>query len=346
MKIKKEILILVVIIILLAFYLAQRKTDRTHYTLPALAKVETAKIDKIEIMDSTETLTLNKKDDQWYIAPHDKLADKTKASGMAEALAGLQVTALVSEAASYSRYELDQGGKIVLKAWQGDNLVREMDLGKAASTFQHTFVKLPNDTNVYHAGGHLRPKFEYTADELRDLSVLVVKADQIQEIKVSLGDETATFKRQAPLETEETQAEAADEKEGETEEASVAAPSPESQWINTATEKPVPTAMVSELLQEFNKLECSRYLKNQTVADFQDQPPYFKLVFQGAETETLSLFTPEEEDADDYPGISSQNEDAFALAKWQIENLEKKIKALINPKSEENPAEDAQTKAD
>lgn len=341
---KKETLILIGIIVVLAVYLALRKTDRTHYTLPDLPQVKAAKIDRIEIMRDGQALTLSKKDDRWYIAPDEKLADKTKAAGMAEALADLKVTALVSKAASYNRYELDEKARIVLKGWRGDKIVRELDLGKAASTFQHTFVKLPGDPNVYHAVGHLRPKFDFDADALRDLNVMTLTADDIEELTLSLGNDRTALKRQMP----ETTAAGTENQDAAGEGAEKAPAVPEPQWIDAATDQPVAAALVGELMQEFGKLECSRYLEAGAAVDLQDQAPAVKLEFiKGDQAHTLTLFAPQDKDTGDYSGISSQNDDAFVLAKWKVEDLEKKIRAVMGlpPEDEQSPETAAEADA-
>ncbi len=354
MKVKKEILILIGIIVVLGVYLVQRKTDRTHYSLPEIQPVEAAKIEKIEISRDQETLTLSKKDDQWFIVPGDKLADKSKASGMAEALADLKVTALVSEAASYARYELDEGNRIVLKGWQGDRQVRELELGKAASTFQHTFVKLPGNPNVYHASGHLRPKFDYDAEGLRDLTVFSVQADQIEGLTLTMGAESVGFERQAAPEPQtETQTESGAESKPIAENASDAEnqetenpPTAEPQWVDRATRQLVPADQIGDLIQELAQLECSRYLDDKAAGELPNRSPYMKIEISGEKIHILTLFAADGEEGEGFPGLSSQNADAFILAKWKGEELEKKLKALISPEPREDQSQETQGQDD
>ena len=49
MKIKKEYIILVLIIIVLSVYLYMRKTDRTLYELPEMPQVSEKELTKLEI---------------------------------------------------------------------------------------------------------------------------------------------------------------------------------------------------------------------------------------------------------------------------------------------------------
>ena len=71
MKLKKEFFILAIIIVALAGYLIFKNRDRIQYQLPDLAKIEQNQISKLELTQSDKDIVLNKKDNAWYIAPHE-----------------------------------------------------------------------------------------------------------------------------------------------------------------------------------------------------------------------------------------------------------------------------------
>ena len=75
MKLKKEYIIIAVIIIGLSIYLIGRKTDRTLYQLPDIPAVAQKDISKIEITKNKESIVLSKKDEKWYIDPQGYAAD-------------------------------------------------------------------------------------------------------------------------------------------------------------------------------------------------------------------------------------------------------------------------------
>ena len=201
MKAKKEYLILIVIIIALGLYLVFRSPDRTQYELPQLPNVETAEITKIEVSKGDKSVVLKKEGDDWTIQPEGYPADGDKVKRMLEAVEQLAVTALVSESKSYSLYDLDDDKKITVKAWSGDKLQREFDLGKAASSFRHTFVRLAGDDRVYHGLGNFRGKFDQTIDNLRNKTVLSFDQEEIEGIRLTQEKEDMTFVRpQVPVE--------------------------------------------------------------------------------------------------------------------------------------------------
>ena len=190
MKAKKEYLILILIIIGLSVYLFMRTADRTFYELPQIAALEQNQITKIEISKDGQTIVLNKKDNKWYLEPHGYTADTKKVKDMLSTLGGMTLTTLVSESKDYGRYELNDEKRIAVKAWQQETLKRNFDIGKPASSFRHTFVRLDGDSRVFHARDNFRGKFDLTVDNLRDKNVLSFKPAEISEIQIA-KDETA-----------------------------------------------------------------------------------------------------------------------------------------------------------
>ena len=128
-KLKKEFLILGVIIAALTVYLFQRSGDRTRYTLPEVPALAASDITKIEIGHAGQSVVLVRRDGRWLIAPPGWTAAPKSVQEMVEALSGLTLTALVAESQNYSLYELDDEHKIHVRAWQDDRLRRELDIG-------------------------------------------------------------------------------------------------------------------------------------------------------------------------------------------------------------------------
>jgi hypothetical protein len=187
MKFKKEYLILILIIAALLAYLFMRSADRTFYELPPIASLEQNQITKIEISKGGDSIALNKKDNKWYLEPQGYIADTKKVTDMLNVFGAFTLTTLVSESKDYGRYELTDEKGITVKAWQQEALKRNFDIGKPASSFRHTFVRLDGDSRVFHARGNFRSTFDLTADNLRDKNVLSFKPADIREIQIARG---------------------------------------------------------------------------------------------------------------------------------------------------------------
>lgn len=318
MKIKKEYVILFSLILGLALYLIMRNPDRTQYQLPDIAQVDKTDLSKIEISKPDTTIVLDRRNDAWHIAPEGYRANMDRVTDMLEALKGLTVTALVSESKSYSRYDLDEGRKITVRAWKGDTLAREFELGKAATSYQHTFVKLAGDDRIYHAQGSLRIKFDQTVDNLRDKTVLSFDLGEIQEIHISKGaDAIGLALTQVPVEV--TTGEAVGGKPAESQKT-------EQVWKTSDGAKGDDTQL-NKWLSTLSSLQCQAYIEGKNKEDFAN--PIFGVRLKGSKEYTLSVFKKTQKDVKTYPAVSSETDYPFLLPEWQANNLIKKPDELL-----------------
>ncbi|MEJ2657927.1 MAG: DUF4340 domain-containing protein, partial [Desulfobacterales bacterium] len=193
MKLKKEYFILGAVLVALVLYLALHRSNRTNYQLPELSPVPEKKISKLEITTADKSIVLNKTDNTWSIEPKGYPADSTKVKNMLDIIENLKLTALVSESKNYVRYDLGNDKNIHVKAWVGKTLERDFYIGKTAPTFQHTFVKLADDPNVYHARQEFRRKFDMSVNALRDKTVLSYAQNNIREITLAHDKKTVSF---------------------------------------------------------------------------------------------------------------------------------------------------------
>ena len=247
MNVKKEYLILAAVIIAAGLYLFLHKKDQTQYTLPEVAKIEIDAVTRIAITAQGKTITLNKKGNRWLIAPQAYPADGAKVKGMLFEIEDIVLTDLVSESKAYVRYQLDDAGKITVKAWGGENVLRDFDIGKEAATFQHTYIRLPESPNVYHARGDFRRKFEERAADLRDREVLAFDPDALQTIRISDGPETLVISRaKAQPKAEQTAAKPAAQGKPA--------------WVDTSG-RPVDSGVLDRFINEINNLNCQDYLE-------------------------------------------------------------------------------------
>lgn len=322
MKLKKEYVILSVIIVALILYLLLHKTDRTHYQLPVLSEISGNRITRLEIGKAGDTIVLNKKDKTWYIGSEQYTADSGKIKNMLDVIAKLTVTALVSKSKNYIRYDLNDDKKINIKAWEGKTLAREFEIGKAATTFRHTFVKLGKDANVYHAREDFRHKFDQTIDKLRDKTVLSFEQNDIREVHISKdGSKIVISQKEIPVtgvEGEEKDIKAKSSPTKKTERI----------W-QTAENKKLDESKVKRLLSSLSRLDCEKYINDSKKEDFKN-PDYF-IRLKGADEYSISIFakTDTDKDAKNHPAISSENDYPFLLSDDQVDNVKTIIEEML-----------------
>jgi len=313
MKVKIEYIILGAIILALSLYLLQRNTNKVSYQLPSLQYIAIKNISKIEISGTDEPIVLNKKDSKWYIGHDEYLADGSKTKDMLSVIGKLTLTALVSESKKYSRYHLSNNKKIKIKAWVGDKVERDFEIGKAAGSHQHTFVKLSGDHRVYHAVGNFRGKFDQTVERLRDKVVLSFEKIDISEIEITKEKKSLVFKREEiPVVV----------KPGETKKESVSpSKKPEQIW-RRSDGKNADQSSLSSLLSTLSHLRCDRYISDKRKEEF--TKPLHTILLTGTKKYTLSIFPETEKGSEKYPALSSENDYPFLLTKLQVENIMEK----------------------
>ena len=352
MKLKKEYIILPVIIVALVLYLVLYKSNRTNYTLPKLEKATAKQINKIEIKKSENTIVLNKKDDAWFIGAEAFPANSSKIDKMVDVISDLTLSALVSESKNYTRYELDNPQKITVKAYEGNTLRRAFDLGKAAATSQHTFVKLAENPNVYHARGNFRSTYDQTVSDLRDKIVMSFKQDEITEITVT-RDKTTIRLKQKEIDDSSAQSEkdkdakpAKDEKPAK-DDKSVPPVLKKKIWESADGQK-VNENEINSLLTMLSDYKCDSYADGQTKDDLTN--PLTEITLKDSAEHTLALFTKTDDKTDksakNTPAVSSANAYPFFLSDTQVENLNKKFDAVIKkepPSQKEPSSEDNQS---
>ena len=310
MKVKKEYSILVAIMVALVLYLVLRDQERTHYRLPKLPNVTGTEISKVEISKADTSTVLMKKDNNWYIDPKGYPADSRKIKDMLATIESLTLTALVSESKNYSRYDLSSDKKITVKAWKGNEVRREFDVGKAAPSYRHTFVKLAGDDRVYHAQGHFRGKFDQAVENLWDRTVLSFQLTEIQEFQITKGGQSMRFARK------QLHAEVTDSPKAEAEE--TPPPKPEIAWQSPDGKKG-DESKVNRLLAALSNLRCEKYIEDRKKGDFTD--PIYTITLKGAEEYVLSVFAKPGKETKRYPAISSQSDFPFLLTDRQADKI-------------------------
>jgi hypothetical protein len=333
---KKETLILGVVIIALLGYLLLRKTNRVHYDIPTLDTVKVEDIDKIEIKKADKTIVLMKKEDNWVIEPNGYPTDKTKIDNITKNVAGLTLTDLASRSKNYTRYDLLKDKSIAVKAFQKDKVLRDYEIGKVASTYGHTFVKIKDDENVYYARESFRNHFDVKLDDLRDKSVMKVDTNEISQLEFTSEGKSYLLSKDVKK-IEPAAPEGQQEKDGKKEAQPVTptAPQEEINWILPDGKKGK-KAQVDSLIKQFTDLSCQEYIEGKTKEDFASQAPLYTLRLKGSKDFTLTIFPKSEAKGDDntggsgnYPAISSENPYPFFLTSWKAEQIMKKPEDII-----------------
>ncbi len=316
---KKEIVILGLVILVLLVYLFLKNTDNVHYAIPELPAIKAENIDKVEIKKADLTITLAKQDGKWVIAPNRYPTDEGKVTAIVDFIGNLTLTDLVSKSKNYSRYELDPGKAILVKAYLKDKAVREFEVGKAAATYSHTYVKIKGDDNVYHARESFRSNFDVKLDDFRDKNVLKFDVNEISELTVEKEGQTLQFSKK--VDQPSTPAAPA---------TPAAKPEGEFSW-QTADGKKGNKSTLDAMIASCTALVGDSYIAGKTSADYTAQTPVYTVKFKGRKDYVLTFYARIEagEDNGKYPVISSENPYPFLLNSYKGDEIMKKSEDLL-----------------
>ncbi|WP_022664404.1 DUF4340 domain-containing protein [Desulfospira joergensenii] len=311
---KKEYLILAVLILGLSLYLVLKKEDQTHYTLPEIKEVDTTQVDKIRIGKRDAPLEFNKTNDGWVIGKEKFPADKHAVDSMLDVVKNLKISALVSDKEDRFRYELDDAHALDVEVFKGDNLLMAFKIGKTAPSFNHTFVMLDKDTRIFHARENFRSSFDKPMDDFRDKTVLKFEEKSIRKIQLTKAGKSRT------LIASETK-----DDEGES----------RISWKYEDGSSPDREA-IDSLLSSLSSLECEKYRVRKK--EEENQGPACTIILENDEEMVLNLYDGEAEEQVD--GTSSMNAYPFTLQSYTAKDILSHADKILG--LEEKKAEDAE----
>lgn len=311
---KKEYIILIILIIGLGAYLGFKKDNQVHYELPTIPKVDTTRIDRLEISKADRVVTLNKSEDGWTVTDKKFPANTDDVNQMLDTLKGIQLSALVSEAKDLVRYELDDPHAVKVKALAGNEVVRTLVIGKTAPSYNHTFVYLSDkDRTVYQANGNFNDKFDKPAADFRDKQVLAFDPDSMKKITLEKQGKTVTLvKAPAPEKQEQEKDDAQKDLTAEK------TASEKAVWKNEdgseANQK-----TISDLLSSLSKLECQAFLDDNKAAQLKEKAPSCKISLENDKIFVLNLF--DKNNDQDVEGSCTYTPYAFTLTSYKAEDI-------------------------
>lgn len=311
---KKEYIILIILIIGLGAYLGFKQDNQVHYELPTIPQVDTTRIDRLEISKADRVVTLNKSEKGWTVTDKKFPANTDDVTQMLDTLKQIKLSALVSEAKDLIRYELDDPHAVKVKALAGNEVVRAFVIGKTAPSNNHTFVYLDDkDRTVYQANGNFNAQFDKPAADFRDKQVLAFTPDSMKKITLEKQGKTVTLVKAPAPETPDQEKEDAPKDltaEKTTTQKSV--------WKNE-DDSAVDQKTISDLLSSLSKLECQAFLDDEEAAQLKEKAPSCKISLENDKIFVLNLF--DKNDDQDVEGLCTYTPYAFTLTSYKAEDI-------------------------
>jgi len=311
MKIRKEVIIICTVIILLAGYLVLHNSNSVNYRLPVIKALKQKDIASIEISVSNTILVLSNNNDKWAVNPGDYPADEGKVKDIINSSSKINISSLASEAKSYGMYGLDESNRINLRVFSRAGVIRELGIGDAAPTGQHTYILLKNNPDVYLASGNFRPTFAVSLNVLRDKDIFKLSGDSITDIILTSGaaisKELVKTVKMLPANPTNTNLVRTDI------------------WTSTTGEK-INQDNVKNLAEALSTLNCGSFLDSSTNSYYLEKSPVYNIKFTADRVYSLKIFARE---GNIYPASCPDIKGIFTLYQGTAENIMKKDKDLL-----------------
>ena len=311
---KKEYIILIILIIGLIAYLGLKKDNQIHYELPTIPQVDTTRIDRVEISKADRLVVLNKGENGWTVTDKKFSANPEDIEQMIGTLKAIKLSALVSEAKDLARYELNDTHAVKVKALAGKEAVRSFVIGKTAPSHNHTFIYLDDkDRTVYQANGNFKSQFDKESADFRDKKVLEFDPAGVKKVTLEKQGQIVTLiKSQTPKTTDQ-------EKDETKKDLIEKKPLHEESTWKKEDGSVTDQKTISDLLSSLSKLECQAFLDEDKAARLKEIQPSCKILLENDKTFILNLFNKNENQ--DVEGSCSYTPYAFTLTSYKAEDI-------------------------
>ena len=333
---KKEYLILAVIIAGLCAYLVTHNDNRNNYSLPELKIVAGSDITGITIELKEGPIQITKTNEVWGITEKSYPADTDKIKALVKTISDLKITALASEKGDLLRYQLDPENRIRVTASGTTGNLRTFEVGKTAPSYHHTFVKLEGDDHIYHASGNFQRDFDTDIDALRDKKVLSFDEKTIKEMKITMDGITQTLVATSPQKTTKD-ATPEDDKVSQEEDKISQNDAARIIWYfkdNTPSDE----TSIKEILSTLSSLECNAYSMGDDKKVLANETPVCQITLIGKEEMTFTLF--EKNSNDKYPSLSSTTPFPFVLDDYSGKNILSSVETLLGIEKKETSTQE------
>lgn len=194
MKIRKEYIILPLIILAALIYLLLQNNSKMNYKVPLFEPLVKSDVQKITIKNNSEIVELQKEGDSWIMLPEKYKADTGQVNSILSSASSISIHDLISERDDYSRYELDDENGVTVSLYNQSEVLREFVIGKSDTSGVYSYIRLKENKGVYSVSGSLTGVFKTTVEKLRDKQVLSFNPDTINEIEITMNDKLLLFK--------------------------------------------------------------------------------------------------------------------------------------------------------
>jgi hypothetical protein len=194
MKRSLWIMLAILLVLVLAVVLVLQKpgeTSSSSGTEGTLVSYDSAAIDKLVIISSSGSVTLEKDGTSWLVTSPARLpADEAAVAAAIGKGASLTLKGIVSSnPQKQSVFQVDSAGTLV-RVFEKGTEKAAFRVGKLGSTYMETYVRREGSNDVYIADGMINYIFAKSVREWRDKTIFKTAQENIKSVRFQYGDTT------------------------------------------------------------------------------------------------------------------------------------------------------------
>lgn len=193
LKTYREFIILAVIALVLLAYIILRSSGNINYKLPEIDSLDKNTVSSITIDGQEASYIFEKSGDDWYIQPENWLANSSTVNTILNSLTDIKVVDLISSSGNPALYDLSEDKRFTVKAYSGDEMVRELYVGKVSSSGVYTYIMFPGDDNVYSIRGSLPASVGSGKEDMREKQIIKMQKSDLQKMTFTTGGGARTL---------------------------------------------------------------------------------------------------------------------------------------------------------
>jgi len=187
-KILIELAILAAVALVSLIYIGVRDRGEINYKLPDFPAVSAEDMTRIDITyPDGSSIGMGKKGNSWELTDGYP-ADENTLSTILNALEEFTPVDLVSESGNPGRYELDEGNRYRVRAYRGDDLLREVFLGKTSASGSYNYVLFPGSDKIYTLRGALVKTLDKPKDNFRSKKAMTVNRNAVVALELKTAE--------------------------------------------------------------------------------------------------------------------------------------------------------------
>lgn len=321
-KVKKEYLVLLIIVIGLSLYLVTKDDNGGDIEIPELKEINKDSIQKIEINSSKGNLSLKVNKKVWSLEPEGYPVLENKTETMVKLLSKTDISDLISRAEKYDKFGLGKKNRTVVKAIGEKGALRELTIGNNAESGNRTFIKLKDDKIIYQARGNYKDSFNIGKDDIINKKIFNFNSSDIVELIYEKDNKAYHFVKIDENELTKKKLEDKDKKKDK-KDIKKEAPKDEKKlvWVNESDKKKVNGTEIDSFLSKNSNINCEKFFKKK---ENKDKKGFINIVFidKTKRKYTLNIYKELNEKKEEiFKLTSSDSSFIFSLSKNDMESI-------------------------